>query len=178
MSRTFYALGLRAWDSVAKGDEKTFSNMGAPARPQDCPEGECGACLYPLFIPLTRGNPPPVTGAHWSPEPPAWPHLPRASRGLPPAAPHLSAALAASQWPEPWASAATSPTLGPRSRRLHPLAPAALVNKTRALEQPAGGPAREPAPCAVALPGSPGQPRGDGGGRGDSGRRLSFVMNR
>lgn len=128
-------LYLRAWDSVAKGDQGAFSNMRALAR--GIVHNESVAPFS--YLTLTEGNPPPVTGAPWSPS---------AASRLAPAPWRISQAplpplhTCQPPWQPPRGSSPGPPpqpvrpwVLAPRASRLPG---AALVNKTRALEQPRG----------------------------------------
>lgn len=167
---------MRAWDSVAKGDLRPFSNMGAPA-PGIVQDQSSGACLPPPYS-SDQGNPPSLIGEPLSPEPRAPSRFPRASSGLPCRGPHLSTALAASPWPSPQASEATNPlvpeVVAPGVWRLPPSqpCPAALVNKTLASEQPLRLPRAGARRCTVSAPRSPGPAKGHGGGGG--GRSALF----
>lgn len=129
-------LDLRAWDSVAKGDQGAFSNMRALAR--EIVHNESVAPFSHLT--LTQGNPPPVTGAPWYP-PPASSRLAPAPRRISEASlPQLHTCQP--PWQPPRGSSPGPPLQPVRPWVLAPRASglpgAALVNKTRALEQPRG----------------------------------------
>lgn len=108
-------LGLRVWDSRCQGRLGSLFKYESSG-PRDCPQRACGAFLPPHSDPgkptsCHRGASVPVG------RPPLGSGTPEHLQSPPPGASHLSAALAASQGPEPWASAASPSTLGPGSAR-------------------------------------------------------------